>query len=264
MSTLTIYGHPASQPSRTVFWACLLHDLPFTLGDVGGLALKTGGTNPRGQIPSILDDDFAVSEMSAIVCYLADKHGWHSLYPQALKTRTRIQQFLHMQHGLVRLATWKLMAPHVVKPLGILSPSSGNPLSFAQRELLSAALASEDPLSDGGRAVHTIVGFLEQSYFDDTSPFVCNTEAVSVADLACYAEIGQLQFAKLFDFKDYPRTQRWLGEMSRVPHHDTIHAYNLQLGDIATQPNTPERFTAASEAGFAALRETALVHEPGV
>ena len=120
MNSLTIYGHPASQPSRTVFWACLIHDLPFTLGDTGGRALSTGGANPRGQVPSIVDDGFAVAEMSAIVCYLADKHGWHDLYPQALKTRTRIQQFLHMHHSLVRLATWKLMAPHVVKPLGMM------------------------------------------------------------------------------------------------------------------------------------------------
>ena len=259
MHALTIYGHPASQPSRTVFWACLMHDLPFTLGDTGGPAPSTGGTNPRGQIPSIVDDGFAVAEMSAIVCYLADKHEWQDLYPQVLKTRTCIQQFLHMHHSLVRLATWKLMAPHVVKPLGIVPPSHGNPLSLAQHEMLTAALASGDPLSDGGQVVHTIVGFLEQSYFSDASPFICNTETASVADLACYAEIGQLRFANLYDFKGYSRTQRWLDEMSGVPHHDTIHAYNLQLGDIATKPNTMGRFTAASKAGFAALRETGLV-----
>ena len=83
MHSLTIYGHPASQPSRTVFWACLIHDLPFTLREIGPLALNTGGTNPRGQVPSIVDDGFAVAESSAIVRYLADKQGWHDLYPQA-------------------------------------------------------------------------------------------------------------------------------------------------------------------------------------
>jgi glutathione S-transferase len=258
-SSLTVYGHPASQPSRTVFWACLMQDLPFTLGDPGGPALSTGGTNPRGQVPSIVDDGFALAEMSAIVCYLADKHGWHDLYPHALQTRARIQQFLHMHHSLVRLATWKLMAPHVLKPLGIFSPTNGNPLSILQREMLILGFAPDDPLADGGQVVHTIVGFLEQSYFNDASPFVCNTGTATVADLACYAEIGQFQFASLFDFDGYPRTQRWLAEMSKVPRHDAIHAYNIALGDIATKPNTMERFGAASEAGFAALRETDLV-----
>ena len=258
-NSLIIYGHPASQPSRTVFWACLMNELPFTLGDTSGSLVGTGEKNPRGQVPSIVDDGFALAEMSASVCYLADKHGWDDLYPRTLQTRARVQQFLHMQHGLVRLATLKLMAPHVVKPLGTLSGGGGNPLSMMQREMLTAAFASDDPLADGGRSVHTIVGFLEKSYFTDESPFVCNTDAVSVADLACYAELGQFRFANLFDFEGYPRTQRWLDQMSTVPYHDTIHAYNVTLGDIATTPNTRERFTAASEAGFAALRETGLV-----
>ncbi len=258
-NSLTIYGHPASQPSRTVFWACLMKGLPFTLGDTSGNLVGISETNPRGQVPSIVDDGFALAEMSAIVCYLADKHAWHDLYPRALQTRARIQQFLHMHHSLVRIATFKLMAPHVVKPLGMAPGGGGSPLSGLQREMLTAAFASEDPLADGGKVVHTIVGFLERSYFTDESPFVCNTGAVSVADLACYAELGQFQFANLFDFEGYPRTKRWLDEMSAVPHHDTIHAYNIQLGDIVTTPNTMERFTSASEAGFAALRKTGLV-----
>ena len=258
-NSLTIYGHPASQPSRTVFWVCLMNELSFTLGDTSRNQLGTGETNPRGQVPSIVDDGFALAEMSAIVCYLADKHGWYDLYPQTLQTRARIQQFLHMHHSLVRLATLRLMAPHVMKPLGSVSGGGGNPLSMLQRETLTAAFAAEDPLADGGRVVHTIVEFLEKSYFTDESLFVCNTDTVSVADLACYAELGQFRFANLFDFEGYPRTQRWLAEMSTVPHHDTIHAYNIQLGDIVTSPNTRERFTSASEAGFAALRETGLV-----
>lgn len=253
-TSLVVYGHPASQPSRTVFWACLMNDLPFELG-----SLDAEGANPRGQIPSIVDDGFALAEMAAIVCYLADKHRWHELLPQDLQTRARIQQYLHMHHDLVRLATWKLMAPHVVKPLGFFSPDMGNPLSIAARETLTTAFATDDPLRDGGQVVDTIVGFLEQHYFVDASPFVCNTGAASVADLACYAEIGQLRFAKLFGFEGYPRTRRWLAEMERLPYHDTIHAYNTALGDIATNPNTMERFTAAGEAGLAALRATVLV-----
>ncbi|MCZ6708951.1 MAG: glutathione S-transferase family protein [Gammaproteobacteria bacterium] len=259
-NSLTVYGHPASQPSRTVFWACLLNELPFTLGDTSGRLAGSADRNPRGQVPSILDDGFALAEVSAIVCYLADKHAWDGLYPQALQIRARIQQFLHMHHSLVRLATLKLMAPHVVKPLGTALGGGGqNPLSIFQNEILSAAFATDDPLTEGGQAVHTIVGFLEQSYFQADSAFVCNTESASVADLVCYSELGQFRFANLFDFDGYPKTQRWLDVMSRLPHHDTIHAYNIQLGDIATTANTIERFTAAAEAGFRALRKTGLV-----
>jgi glutathione S-transferase len=259
-NSLTIYGHPASQPSRTVFWVCVMNGLPFTLGSTGGRITGTDELNPRGQVPSIVDDGFNLAEACAIASYLADKHGWESLYPQDLQTRARIQQFLHMHHSLVRLATLKLMAPHVVKPLGTaLRGGDRNPLSILFNETLTAAFAADDPLTDGGRVVDTIAGFLEQSYFNDESLFICNTETASVADLVCYSELGQLCFANLFNFGRFPRIEKWLDAMSAVPGHDVIHAYNTALGDIASTPNTMERFTAASEAGFAALRETGLV-----
>ena len=164
-----------------------------------------------------------------------------------------------MHHSLVRLATLKLMAPHVVKPLGdAIGPIGQNPFSILSHEMLATAFASPDPLTDGGQVAHAISDFLEQSYFNDESPFVCNTEAVSVADLVCYSELGQLRMANLFDFTGYPKIERWLDEMTTVPCHDVIHAYNTALGDIATTPNTIERFSAAAEVGFAALRDTGL------
>jgi glutathione S-transferase len=257
-SGLTVYGHPASQPSRTVFWACLLHNLPFTLGSLGGAITSPEYRNPRGQVPSIVDDEFALAEACAIVCYLADKHGWEDLYTRDLQTRARIDQFLHMHHSLVRLATLKLMAPHVVKPLGDALSAGGNPLSILPNEMLATAFAADDPLTEGGKAAATIAGFLEEFYFNDDFPFVCNTAKASVADLVCYSELGQLPIANLFDFVAYPRIQRWLAEMKTVAHHDAVHAYNLHLGDIATTPNTMERFSAAAEAGFEALKATGL------
>ena len=257
--SLTVWGHPASQPSRTVFWACLMNELPFAIGTGNAGIAGAGGTNPRGQVPSIVNDGFHLAEACAITCYLADKHGWDDLYPKALQRRARIDQFLHMHHGLVRLATLKMMAPHVVKPLGGGLGGGGNPLSILQSEMLSSAFTPDDPLRAGGEVVRTITGFLEEFYFNDGSPFVCNTDSASIADLVCYSELGQLPIANLFDFDGYPRTQRWIEAMKGVSQHDVIHAYNHHLGDIATAPNTMERFSAAAEAGFAALRGTGLV-----
>lgn len=103
---LTVYGHPASQPSRTVFWACLLGGLPFALEAGQGLELPNGGTNPRGQVPSIADGDFHLAEAGAIVWYLAAKHGWEDMYPSDLQEQARVHQFMNMHHTLVRLATY--------------------------------------------------------------------------------------------------------------------------------------------------------------
>jgi glutathione S-transferase len=259
MSTdLTVYGHPASQPSRTVYWTCLLIGLEVQLGKQGRRGVLAMGDNPRGQVPSIDDNGFVLAEMAAIVGYLADKHGWLEGYPVDLQTRAKIHQFLHMHHHLVRLGTYHLMAPHVVRPLN-LPPAGPNPLSFFQTRLIEQTFAEDDPLRSGGDVMKTIVGFLEDAYFTDESPYLCNTQQPTVADLACYAEVGQFRIAHLFDFSPYPRTTRWLDLMAEVPYHDTIHAYNFSLGDIANRPNTMDRFTAATQAGFQALLDTGRV-----
>jgi glutathione S-transferase len=259
--SLIVYGHPASQPSRTVFWACLLGELPFVLGTGVGLDLGTRGTNPRGQVPSIADGDFHLAEAGAIVWYLSAKHGWEDMFPPDLKEQARVHQFINMHHTLVRLATYHLMAPHVVKPLDF-PPREPNPLSMFQTDLISRSFAEADPYTAGGTVVSKIAGFLEEHYFYDDSIFLCGGAHATVADLVCYSEIGQFQFANLFDFTPYPNIQRWLTAMRQVPHHDAVNAYNIELGDIRTTPNTTERFTAASEKCIRAMTDTGLVSRP--
>jgi glutathione S-transferase len=269
-NSLVIYGIPGSQPTRVLFWACLLKELPFEVGVAENDLFYTDDTNPRGQVPAIVDGDFCLSEMAAIVCYLADKHGWSDLYPEDLKVRARIQEFLHMYHSLVRLATYKLMAAFVIKPLGSHNsvdhsddvPANhvfSNPYSILFQDLFKVSFGTDTPFNDGGDAVKAIVDFLEKYYFKENSPYVCNTESLSIADLVCYSELGQLTFANLFDFKDFPKTRRWLKIMSEVPHHDTVHAYNITLGDLVSVPNNINRLRAAIDTGLTALEQTGLV-----
>jgi glutathione S-transferase len=259
--SLIVYGIPASQPARSVFWACLLGELPFVLGSGVGLDLSTGGTNPRGQVPSIKDGDFHLAEAGAIVWYLSAKHGWEDMYPPDLQEQARVHQFINMHHTLVRLATYHLMAPHVVKPLNFPSQEP-NPLSMFQTDQILQSFAEADPYTAGGAVVSKIAGFLEEHYFYDNSTFLCGGSRATVADLLCYSEIGQFQFANLFDFTPYPNIQRWLAAMREVPFHDAVNAYNIELGDIRTTPNTMERLTAASEKCIRAMIDTGLVSTP--
>jgi len=254
--SLSVYGHPASQPSRSVFWACLIAGLPFELPLTEEMSLKPGA-NPRGQVPSINDDGFELAEMAAIVWYLSEKHGWQDLYPESLSQRARVHQYLHMHHSLIRLATLHLMAPHVVKPIGM--QVGGNELSMQSNNALTRAFAEEDPLRAGAEVVKRIVEFTENNYFGQGAPFICGTTQASVADLVHYSEIGQLQLANLFDFSSFPKTAVWMELMKEVPFYEAVQAYNLDLGDIATSPNTIERFQHASRAGFQALLDTGLV-----
>jgi hypothetical protein len=47
--------------------------------------------------------------------------------------------------------------------------------------------------------------------------------------------------------------------MREVPYHDAVNAYNIELGDIRTTPNTLERLTASSEKCIRAMIDTGLV-----
>lgn len=251
-SPLTIYGNPASQPSKAVYWACLMNGLPFELHpDFAELRTpEFAALNPKRQMPTVIDGDFALYEMPAILGYLCDKHGWNGLLPAGLETRARISQYLHFHHSSTRLATLKLMAPHVMKAFR--DPTTGS-LDVLARESIRSTMDGAEPLSEGQAVVEQVAGLIEQGYFAGDAIYLCGADAPTVADLACYEELVQLTWANLFDFSGHPRISRWLEAMRALPAHDAVHHYNVVLGDIGTTPNTMERFLPAIEEGLAAL-----------
>jgi len=183
---LKVYGHPASQPSRAVVWACVLNNLPIELiPDPSEIA----SINPRGQIPAIDDDGFVLSEMPAILTYLGTKHRWANMYPEDIQLRARISQYLHAHHCLTRLATMKLMAPHVLVAFGGIPAS--NPLSYVNNTCIQESMSDQAGLAMGHELVGQVIDFLECSYLTGHD-FVAGTSNASIADLACYEEIGQL------------------------------------------------------------------------
>ena len=262
-----VYGHPASQPSRSVYWTCLIKGLPFDLHVPIDLAVLNGPeflqAKPKGQIPTIVDDGFVLYEMPAILTYLCEKHNWHDLYPpniqEDIQARALVQQYLHFHHSSTRLATFKLMAPHVTVVFGAaLPPGNRHHLTGVG----SQSPTRVDPLSAGQKTIAQVVGMLDSSYFRAGAPFLCGTSVPTIADIACYGELGQLRWAGLFEFTAFPRVSAWLDEMTRLPAHDAVHAYNVALGDIASTPNTMERYSQAATAGIAALQESGVpIHE---
>ena len=50
--------------------------------------------NPRGLVPTIVDDGFVLWEANAIMRYLATKHGADKLYPTELKRRADVERWL--------------------------------------------------------------------------------------------------------------------------------------------------------------------------
>ena len=251
---LHVYGHPASQPSRAVIWACVLHELPIRLIRP---ALEGGeGINPRGQVPTIDDEGFVLTEMPAILAYLGEKHRWADCYPENIRARARITQYLHAHHSLTRLATTKLMAPHVLVAFGgIPAP---NPLSYVNNICIRASMEDEQGLVNGQKLISEVIDFLERAYLGEND-FIAGTPHASIADFACYEEIGQLQQANLFDLSEKKVMYSWVRRMQDLPYHEEVHRYNSALGDIKSTPNSMERFSNAEAQAFGALSDLSSV-----
>lgn len=248
---LIVHGSPASQPSRSVIQVLLARGLPFRL-EV--LSRDLGALNPRRQMPTVVDQGFVLYEMNAILPYLCRKHGWDDLLPEALEQRAVLDQYLHFHHTMTRLATYKLMAPHVTPIVREHLEASDDVIL---RETVLPMLDRDDKLVLGRRIVARLCELIEQAFFgreDGPSDYLCSTDAPTVADYAAYEELAQLAWAGLFDFAPYPRIAPWLERMSGAPGHDAVHAYNRALGDLAAAPITLERFAAANLQGIAALQ----------
>ena len=236
---LKVYGHPASQPSRAVIWACVINGLPIELHPDPSVIT---GVNPRGQIPAIDDGGFVLSEMPAILAYLADKYGWEDLYPIDLQVRARINSYLHGHHCLARLLTMRLMAPNVLVAFGGLP--SANPLSFVNNTCIQESMSNTNGLAEGQALANQVIDYIEENYLSN-NVFLSATEHPTISDIACYEEISQLAPSNLLDFSGKHQITSWMKRMQKLPHHDSLHRFNFALGDIKTESNTMERFVSA-------------------
>ena len=221
MHSLILYGVPFSQPVRAVMWLLLLKKMPFELvltnpgskGENGSRHPSFLAKNPMGSIPCLEEREtgFTLGEAHAIMTYLARAHSWEDVYPSEPQAQARIDAYLHYHHRNLREASVGLVAPSIRKDLNI--PEA---VQRAAQMTLSAALRVIDQSM-----------LAEQAY-------LCG-ESVTLADLAAYVEVGQLQpqYTNVFDFSAYPNVQRWLTAMQQVEGHDDVHVVLKELGDIS-------------------------------
>ena len=238
---LVVYGVPFSQPVRAVLWLLINRKHPFQLelitpgskGERGSRNSAYLDVNAAGTIPAIREPDtgFTLGEANAIMTYLCSRHGWTDMYPEDLQQRALVDQYLHYHHRYVRAASG-LVAPKVRKDLNI--------SEAAQAESLRIVTAGIR-LLDGRRLAQ--------------NKFVAGAR-VTVADLAAYAEVGQLQsrYTNLFDFSPYPNLERWLADMAQVDGHDAVHIVLAELGDISEQAPSMESLKNANVTALRGLK----------
>ena len=96
---LKILGRANSFNVRKVLWTCDEIGIPYEREDYGR-GFKPTNTpeflrlNPVGQVPTVIDDGFVMRESHAIIRYLCAKHGARQLYPDDIKDRERVEQWM--------------------------------------------------------------------------------------------------------------------------------------------------------------------------
>lgn len=96
---IRLLGRPNSFNVRKVLWLCDELGIPCVREDWGRGYRSTAtpeflALNPVAQIPVLIDGDFVLRESNAILRYLALKHGAEHLYPTALASRARVEQWI--------------------------------------------------------------------------------------------------------------------------------------------------------------------------
>jgi glutathione S-transferase len=160
---------------------------------------------------------------------------------------------LHTHHTLTRLATLKLMAPHVL--VAFAEPPINNATSILNNVAIQQAMADSEKQTTGQQIMNDVLGVIESTYLGKRGTFIGGLNEPSIADLACYEELAQLPWAGLMQLTDYENISMWLDKISQLPCHEQIHRYNSVLGDIATTAPTMDRFMSAIGSGLQALTE---------
>ena len=164
--------------------------------------------------------------------YLCNKYEWDDLYPKNYEDRAKVDSYLHLHHRNVREASIGLVAPKVRKDLNFSEAS----LNISKVAVEKAFKAIED-------------GWLSKSRY-------LTGDQLTIADIAAYVEIGQLQtmFTNLYDFEPFPNIKRWLNDMQKVDYHDDIHVALFELGDISKEAPAMEKIISANKKGVIAIQ----------
>jgi glutathione S-transferase len=235
---IKIHGVPMSQAVRAVLWVLFNKELPFELVlTVPGSKAENGTRHPNyldkfpnGTIPSLENpqDGFLLAESHAIMSYLCNKYEWKDLYPKDFEARAKVDDFLHYHHRNIKEASVAFFAPMARPDLGL----------------------TEEVINMAKRSFNNALNALETQWLSKNT-YICGDNA-TIADIAAYVEVGQLQsqFTNLFDFEPFPNVSRWLEQMTKIKGHDDVHLVLSELGDISITPPAMENLMGANIKGF--------------
>jgi glutathione S-transferase len=184
--TLRILGRRTSINVRKVLWTCAELDLAF---DHVESDEKLLARNPNALVPVIQDGDFVLWESNAICRYLARKAPRGALYPEDVRARASVEQWMDWQATELNDA-WRYAFLAIVRQ----SPAHTDPQAIA------ASLESW----------HRHIGILD-AHFAHGGQFITG-EFFTLADVVVGLAV-----------------HRWLASPIERPHLDAVHQYYQRL-----------------------------------
>ena len=231
---IILYGHPVSQPTRSVIALLRAGSIPYTFKNIDLMRGEQKSpeylaVNPTGFIPAIDDNGFVLAESGAILAYLAESRGLTGWYPVDPKERARTNFWLAWHHTNSRKMTVSVLRPVIFSN------------KHADADTYKLAMKS--------------VEFLE-GHFERNASFVFLTGAApTIADLLLAPEFDQMDSSAfgLVDFAGFPRVSAWLKAVSAIPDYNEF-AYQPAVAIITA--------LKASRAATAAAPQTEAAAAP--
>ena len=243
---LKLYGHYASQPTRSVAWLLKMKKTPFefvTVNPTSGEARTPEYRKkfPLGLIPAIEDSEptppFALSEASAILMYLCEKNGWDDFYPTAIRRRAKVHEYLSHHNESTRMMTRKVIFPTMkwmfageTRGAGSGASASGVAhLSHGSRDVENVKTTIRDVAK---RFQHK---FLVHENGATSSNYIVEGDTPTIADLLAYPDIAQIPMIMGIDYSEWPELEPlrlWMGRISELPYHDDVHRTVYKIGNM--------------------------------
>jgi Glutathione S-transferase len=199
--SLTVYGHPVSQPTRSVLMYLTLLGKDFDFKEVNVLKMEHKTPeflkiNPIGLIPAITDGDYSLAECSAILTYLAKSFKDTKFYPENPKIAGKIHMYQSWHVGNTRPG---LVAAFVAWAKAIFPPEL---VVFTLEEALKRAEAMCEKF---------------QNIFLADTKYIAGDQ-LTIADLQALPEFQNVAICCEFDFKGkFPKIAEWMERVQAEP-----------------------------------------------
>lgn len=206
---MKLYYHPVSTTSRPIMLFAAENgvDLDYRTVDLfAGEHLQPpyAAINPNRCVPVLVDDDFSLTESSAILKYLADKARSPD-YPTDLRLRARVNERMDwFNTGLYRDLGYGLIYPQAL-------PNYRRPDDKVQAAILAW----------GRDKARGWLRILDEHLIGPRNAYVCG-DRLTIADYLGAAMLTLGEVIRL-DYSAYPNVVRWLGNMKARPSWATVN-----------------------------------------